>query len=260
MTSYLSSRHHNETWVKDGYLQVDASPIDFAPLNTLMNYVTVKAGHFEINYGDAHFRRTDNGHSAYNPLVGNYIMDAFTTQVGTEVYLRGRGRLEGAFVMGGMTNGEVRGMTLNAQRRSPAYLTKIGRRPPGLEGPARAPHRVELRAGRSATRRSTAATAPARATTTCSRTRRRPRRTLHLGRDQPGPERAARGGGEPVRQVPRAWSSSQLRARRGQGQVGQRRRREFGRPPSSTYRLLATGCTRAAAYNTVTGRRPLRAT
>lgn len=126
MTSYLSARHHNETWVKDGYLQIDASPIDFAPLNTLMNYVTVKAGHFEINYGDVHFRRTDNGHSLYNPLVGNYIMDAFTTQVGGEVYLRGRGRLEGAFAMGGITNGEVRGMTLNAQRRSPAYLTKVG--------------------------------------------------------------------------------------------------------------------------------------
>jgi hypothetical protein len=122
MTSYLSSRHHNETWVKDGYLQIDASPIDFAPLNTLMNYVTVKAGHFEINYGDAHFRRTDNGHALYNPLVGNYIMDAFTTQVGGEVYLR----YKGAFAMGGLTNGEVRGMTLNPQRRSPAYLTKVG--------------------------------------------------------------------------------------------------------------------------------------
>ena len=32
LTSYLSSRHHNETWVKDGYLQIDESPIDFVPL------------------------------------------------------------------------------------------------------------------------------------------------------------------------------------------------------------------------------------
>ena len=126
MTGYLSSRHHNETWVKDGFLLIDESPIDFAPLNALMNYVTVKAGHFEINYGDTHFRRTDNGHALYNPLVGNYIMDAFTTQVGTEVYLHGRGRLEGLFAMGGMTNGEVRGMVQHAPRRSPAYLTKVG--------------------------------------------------------------------------------------------------------------------------------------
>ena len=126
MTSYLSARHHNETWVKDGYLQLDDSPIDFAPLTTLMKYTTVKAGHFEINFGDGHFRRTDNGNAMYNPLVGNYILDAFTTQVGGEVYLRGRGRLDGAFVMGGMTNGEVRGTILNPTKRSPAYLTKVG--------------------------------------------------------------------------------------------------------------------------------------
>ena len=126
MTSYLSARHHNETWVKDGYLQIDDSPLDVAPLVTLMKYTTVKAGHFEINYGDGHFRRTDNGNSMYNPLVGNYILDAFTTQVGGEVYLRGRGPLDGAFVMGGMTNGEVRGTILNPTKRSPAYLTKVG--------------------------------------------------------------------------------------------------------------------------------------
>ncbi|MBA3891338.1 MAG: hypothetical protein H0X64_12490 [Gemmatimonadaceae bacterium] len=122
MTSYLSSRHHNDTWVKDGYLQIDASPIDMAPLHKLMEVVTLKAGHFEINYGDQHFRRTDNGQSIYNPLVGNFILDAFTTQVGTEVYLRHRGLM----AMGAITNGEVRGMTLNPQRRSAAYITKLG--------------------------------------------------------------------------------------------------------------------------------------
>ncbi|MEO7860226.1 MAG: hypothetical protein ABIU05_07230, partial [Nitrospirales bacterium] len=28
MTSYLSARRHNETWVKDGYLLIDDSPLD----------------------------------------------------------------------------------------------------------------------------------------------------------------------------------------------------------------------------------------
>src|SRR5688500_15691838 len=28
LTSYLSSRHHNETWVKDGYLLIDESPFE----------------------------------------------------------------------------------------------------------------------------------------------------------------------------------------------------------------------------------------
>jgi hypothetical protein len=122
MTTYSSARHHNETWVKDGYLLVDASPIDWAPLNSIMKYVTIRAGHFEINYGDAHFRRTDNGNSIRNPLVGNYIMDAFTTEVGGEVYLRANGFI----AMAGVTGGESRGMIASPQRRAPSFLTKIG--------------------------------------------------------------------------------------------------------------------------------------
>ena len=88
LTSYLSSRHHNETWVKDGYIQIDESPIDLVPLKMLFSIVTVRVGHMEINYGDAHFRRSDNGNAIYNPFVGNYIMDAFTTEIGGEVYLK----------------------------------------------------------------------------------------------------------------------------------------------------------------------------
>jgi hypothetical protein len=122
MTTYSSARHHNETWVKDGYLLVDASPIDWAPLNNIMKYVTIRAGHFEINYGDAHFRRSDNGNSIRNALVGNYIMDAFTTEVGGEVYVRANGFL----AMAGVTGGESRGMITSPQKRSPSYLTKIG--------------------------------------------------------------------------------------------------------------------------------------
>ena len=123
MTAYLSSRHHNETWVKDGYLLIDASPIEFAPLDKLMEYVTVKAGHFEINYGDTHFRRTDNGNSMYNPFVGNTLLDAFTTEVGGEVYFRNS---LGMLAMVGGTGGESRGMTTRPQDRSIAIYSKIG--------------------------------------------------------------------------------------------------------------------------------------
>ncbi len=122
MTTYSSARHHQETWVKDGYLLVDASPIDWKPLNDIMKYVTIRAGHFEINYGDAHFRRSDNGNAIRNALVGNYIMDAFTTEVGGEVYLRARGFM----LMGGVTGGESRGMITSPDKRSPSYLMKAG--------------------------------------------------------------------------------------------------------------------------------------
>ena len=121
MTSYLSSRHHNETWVKDGYILMDASPIDKPILNTLMNYTTLKIGHFEVNYGDGHFRRTDNGQAVFNPFVGNYILDAFSTEVGAEAYVHDGWWL----AMAGMTNGEVRGMVQTPEKRSPAFFGKV---------------------------------------------------------------------------------------------------------------------------------------
>jgi hypothetical protein len=122
LSMYLSSRHHNEAWVKDGYLQIDESPFEFAPLQALMQIVTIKAGHMEINYGDAHFRRSDNGNAMYNPFVGNYIMDAFTTEIGAEVYLKGRNMI----AMGAVTGGEVRGTVLGPSKRGPAFIGKLG--------------------------------------------------------------------------------------------------------------------------------------
>ena len=91
VTMYLSARHHQETWVKDGYVMIDKLPLSIAPYHGIANtlfdrYLTVKVGHQEVNYGDAHFRRTDNGNGVYNPFIGNYLMDAFTTEIGAEVY------------------------------------------------------------------------------------------------------------------------------------------------------------------------------
>ena len=77
---YLSSRHHEETYVKGGYLQIDK--LDFVKKDFMagfMKHATIKVGQMENNYGDAHFRRTDNAHAIFNPFVGNYIMDSFTT-------------------------------------------------------------------------------------------------------------------------------------------------------------------------------------
>jgi hypothetical protein len=122
MTSYLSARHHNETWVKDGYLLVDASPINVPVLNALMDYMTLRFGQFEVNYGDQHFRRTDNGNSIDNPFVGNLILDAMTTETGAEVYFRSHGLL----AMAGITGGESRGMVTSPTKRSAAYLAKLG--------------------------------------------------------------------------------------------------------------------------------------
>jgi len=122
LTSYLSSRHHNETWVKDGYIQMDQSPIGWAPAKMLFEIATIRVGHMEINYGDAHFRRSDNGNAIYNPFVGNYILDAFTTEIGAEVYLK-----PGSVIaMAAVTGGEIRGTVLSPGQRGPTFIGKLG--------------------------------------------------------------------------------------------------------------------------------------
>jgi hypothetical protein len=122
LTSYLSARHHNETWVKDGFLQVDESPLDVPILHKIMEYTTLKIGHFEVNYGDFHFRRSDNGQAIYNPFVGNAIMDAFTTEIGTEAVVQYNGLLG----VVALTGGEIRGNVTRPDDRAPAIMVKLG--------------------------------------------------------------------------------------------------------------------------------------
>jgi hypothetical protein len=105
VTSYLSARHHNETWVKGGYIQFDKVPFKGQFWDDLMKISTVKIGHFEVNYGDQHFRRSDGGQTIYNAFMDNYIMDEFATEIGGEVYLQ----KNGLFGMVGMTSGMIKG-------------------------------------------------------------------------------------------------------------------------------------------------------
>ncbi|MFU8847241.1 MAG: hypothetical protein ACNA77_00795 [Opitutales bacterium] len=124
LRTYLSSQHHEDAWVKGGYLQVDN--LDFVQqgfLADLMEDVRIKIGHMEINYGDNHFRRTDNADSMYNPFIGNYIMDSFTTEVGAEVYYF----CDNFFAMVGMTNGNLNQSSVSpGVANEPSYLGKIG--------------------------------------------------------------------------------------------------------------------------------------
>ncbi|MEH0155093.1 hypothetical protein V6R21_13185 [Limibacter armeniacum] len=123
LVTYLSSRHHTEAWVKGGYIQFDALPfLNSELVDKIMKDVTIKVGHMEINYGDAHFRRTDNGNAIYNPFVGNYIMDAFATEIGAEVYYR-KNNIIG---MIGVSNGEIKGDVVKVDDRQPSVYGKLG--------------------------------------------------------------------------------------------------------------------------------------
>ena len=123
LRTYLSSRHHPEPYVKDGYIQVDG--LDFISeglMEDLMDNLTVKIGHMEINYGDAHFRRSDNAQTIYNPFVENLIMDSFTTEVGAEVYYRQSGFL----AMVGATNGKLNQSVANPGPNGVSWVGKVG--------------------------------------------------------------------------------------------------------------------------------------
>ena len=122
VASYMSARHHEETWVKGGYIQFDKLPFKGQFWSDLMKLATIKVGHMEINYGDAHFRRTDGGQSLYNPFIENYIVDAFTTEVGGEVTLQ----KNGVFGLIGVTNG-VLNPSVTAQ--SPDFTKDSSRGP-----------------------------------------------------------------------------------------------------------------------------------
>ena len=105
LTTYLASRHHEDTWVKGGYIQFDKLLFMRSRLiDTLMKSFTIKIGQFDVDYGDQHFRRTDGGNTIYNPFIENYIMDEFATEIGGEIYYHNK---SGVFAMGGLTNGEL---------------------------------------------------------------------------------------------------------------------------------------------------------
>lgn len=131
VTSYLSAKHHNETWVKGGFIQIDKLPFKGKIWDDIMKVTTVKVGHFEVNYGDEHFRRSDGGQALYNPFMEGNIMDEFATEIGGEVYVK----KNGLFGMFGLTNGMIKGNidSLYAAsnpdgnlHKSPSVLLKAG--------------------------------------------------------------------------------------------------------------------------------------
>lgn len=118
--TYMSTRHHPEFWVKGGYIQVDKLPMLGNP-EWFSKYIRLKVGEFVPNYGDMHMRRSDAGNCMYNPFVENYILDAFTTEIGGEVYVF---PIPGLMLMAGATNGQVHGeVTPYSDQIPPGFTT-----------------------------------------------------------------------------------------------------------------------------------------
>ncbi len=104
LRTYLSSRHHAEAWVKGGYLRMDK--LDFIEedfMSDLMEILTIRVGMDQYNYGDTQFRRSDNAAAIYNPFVGNYLMDSFST----EPFMEFTVQKDGIIAVLGATNGRL---------------------------------------------------------------------------------------------------------------------------------------------------------
>ena len=131
MTMYLSSRHHEEAWVKGGYIQFDKLPFFKSDvIDHLMKNITIKVGDYEVDYGDQHYRRTDGGNAFYNPFAENYIMDEFATEIGGEVYYHHK---SGLFAMGGITNGQLN-PTVIAVAKNDTATGKLNKYAPAFHG------------------------------------------------------------------------------------------------------------------------------
>ncbi len=96
-----------------------------------MSFTSLKVGQMDVNYGDAHFRRSDGGHTLYNPFMENYIMDDFATEVGGEADFYYKGILGVLSVTNGQLNPNQVAIDKVANPSSnglnnPAYIAKLG--------------------------------------------------------------------------------------------------------------------------------------
>jgi len=131
---YLASKHHNETWVKGGYVQFDKIPfIKMDLLDNIMKYTSIKVGQMDVNYGDAHFRRSDGGCAIYNPFMENYIMDEFATEIGAEADVNYNGIIGTLAVTNGNLNPSLAFIdTTKASNKyanglhNPSFIIKLG--------------------------------------------------------------------------------------------------------------------------------------
>jgi|GEM_PF-477844 hypothetical protein len=112
---YVASRSHPDYMQGgQGYVLFRDLPDrlkGYKPLDWVFETLDFKAGGFEIDFGDAHYRRSNNAAVQANPLIGNYVVDPRAMDIGLEVinptspikWLAGfgSGSYEGHFDQGG---------------------------------------------------------------------------------------------------------------------------------------------------------------
>jgi hypothetical protein len=85
---YLSSRPHvAAVYDNQGYVFLKQFPKDsaFAFMNGALNFFSIKAGHFEVDYGMNGEYSSNNAERRKNPLVGNFLVNPSSVEAGMEI-------------------------------------------------------------------------------------------------------------------------------------------------------------------------------
>jgi predicted porin len=87
---YLASRPHEEnTYGHEGFIIFHQMPGSLAENDLISGFfevADVKVGAFDIDFGDSRYRRSNNARVQYNPLIGNFVVDPETEEIGLEIY------------------------------------------------------------------------------------------------------------------------------------------------------------------------------
>ncbi len=86
---YIASPEHPaQTYGDEGWMVFKQIPgvSHNSPINEMMDYINVKVGAFDIDFGDNNYHRSKDAWVQNNPLIGNPLVDPSTEEIGGEVY------------------------------------------------------------------------------------------------------------------------------------------------------------------------------
>ena len=105
---YIASPEHpSQTYGDEGWMVFKQIPgvAHNSPINEMMDYINVKVGAFDIDFGDNNYHRSKDAWVQNNPLIGNPLVDPSTEEIGGEVY-----SVKGPiYWLAGLSNGSTTG-------------------------------------------------------------------------------------------------------------------------------------------------------
>ena len=109
---YLASGPHpSQVYGHEGYVVIRELPSGFAGerfLDPIFDVINIRAGAFDIDFGDQQYRRSNNASVQRNPLIGNYVVDPSSEEIGVEIFSEPGRFFWLAGITGGTTTGDFK--------------------------------------------------------------------------------------------------------------------------------------------------------